>query len=256
MNDYEDKIRREQDWYEHPGFQKNQFLNSRLFYSRERAVFSAAFCKTQFAKCIRGVLKQNDLANPRMLIAPAGAGNDLPYLSPLSNRITGIDISPAAIRQIADPTIDKHVGDIKHMNMFANNQFDLIVMSAFFHHFVKFGFDEFLQEARRVLRPGGHFFSFEPSLLHPFCFAAWCGKKILGNITGCVEDESPFCPVRLTAAMKRCGFRDVTISAASYSHNRMPIPLARIIHAMTYPLLRAPLVKYFAWWCVFYGRKP
>jgi SAM-dependent methyltransferase len=256
MSNYDDKVQREQAWYKRSGFQQSHFLNSRLFFSPERAAFTTVPCKRRFARSIQEVLDRDHFPNPRILIAPTGAGNDLPYLLPLSNRITGIDISADAIKAIAADTMEKHVGDIKHMTMFEDGQFDLVIMSQFFHHFLSFGFEEFLQEGRRVLRPGGHFFAFEPSILHPFAFAACCGKKLFGNISGCVEDESPFLPRRLTQAMRRCGFRDVAVSAASYSHHRMPVPLARLVHSITFPLLRAPLLKHFAYYCVFYGRKP
>lgn len=255
MDSYEEKLRRECAWYEQTTSRAGHFLNSRLFYSPERTAYNTHVCKTQFVRRIREVLQRHGLENPRLLIAPTGAGYDLPYLLPLSNRVAGIDISPAAIAALAGKGIETYTGDIKHMTVFEDNRFDLVIMSQFFHHVVKFGFDDFLREAYRVLRPGGHWFSFEPSILHPFCFAAWCGKRVFGNITGCVEDESPFCPVRLASALKRCGYIDVEVTAASYSHNRMPIPLGRIIHALSTPLLRAPLLKHFAWCCVFYARK-
>ncbi len=255
MSKYQEKIQREKDFYQHREGETVHFLNSRVFYAPERTAFSVKFCKMQFAKQIREVLDRDRLVNPNLLIAPVGVGNDLPYLLPLSQRITGIDISEFAIETLSENSITKHVGDIKHMSMFEDGQFDVIVMSAFFHHFVKFGFDDFLKEARRVLRKGGYFFSFEPSILHPFAAVAWCAKNVFGNFTGCVKDESPFFPGRLTTAMRRCGFQDVRLSAASYSHQRMPIPFARIIHATTVPLLRAPLLRYFGWGCVFFGRK-
>jgi SAM-dependent methyltransferase len=260
MNSYDDKLKREKDWYDHTGdhsgFQKKHFLNSRLFYSPERVAYSTRFYKAQLAGRIREVLEQDHLSNPRLLIAPTGAGHELPYLLPLSQRIAGIDISSSALEAIPDSAIEKHLGDIKHMSMFEDGRFDVVIMSEFFHHFVKFGFDEFLLEARRVLRPGGHLFASEPSILHPFAAAAWCGKKLFGNVTGCVEDKSPFCPVRLTAAMRRCGFQGVSLWAASYSHHRMPIPLARIIHVVTRPLLKAPFFPHLAWDCIFHARKP
>ena len=252
---YEAKLRREKEWYRHDTVQKGHWLNSRLFYSPKRHAASANFCRMQFVRRIQEVLEQHHLTDPRMLIAPTGSGYDLPYLLPLSRRIVGIDISAVALESIRDNSIEKHVGDIKHMDMFQEGEFDIVVMSQFFHHFLDFGFDEFVLEARRVLQSGGHFFSFEPSILHPFAAAAWCGKRIFGNVSGCVEDESPFCPQRLANALTRCGFVDVGFSATSYSHLCMPVPLARIINTVTRPLLRAPLLKHFAYYCVFYGRK-
>ncbi len=252
---YEEKIEREKNWYREPVYQAGHFLNSRLFCSQERMLFSAGFCQNQLAQRIRQILVPKGLQNPRMLVAPTGAGYDLPYLKPLSNRIVGIDISSDALKQLPE-WIEKHVGDIKNMSMFPDGTFDVVVMSEFFHHFLKFGFDEFLREARRVLRPGGHLFAMEPSILHPVAAAAWCGKKLFGNITGCVEDESPFGPRRLLRAMHRCGFTHVTMWSGSYSHHRMPVPLARFIHFASFPFLGVPVLRHFGWNCVFYGNKP
>src|SRR5271157_517651 len=131
MDSYEEKVRRERNWYAQKGFKAAHFLNSRFFFSPERTAFSTSFCKTQFAMRIREVLERDHLPNPRMLIAPTGAGHDLPFLLPLSQRIAGIDISPAAIQALAGRTFEKHVGDIKHMTMFQDNEFDLVVMSHF-----------------------------------------------------------------------------------------------------------------------------
>jgi SAM-dependent methyltransferase len=253
MNDYDEKLRREKAWYS-GGFNKGHFLNSPLFFSDERTAFNTKFVKERFAESIRAALA--GCAKPRMLIAPTGGGYDLPYLLPLADKVVGVDIAEDALALIEAPALEKHVGDIKNMHMLASDSFDVVVMSEFFHHFLQMGFDDFLLEAKRVLRPGGHLFAFEPNILHPMCFAASIGKKLAGNITGAVEDESPFFPPRLTRAMRRCGFADVRLSAASYSHNRMPIFLARIIHAVTRPLLNAPVLKNFGWCCTFYGRKP
>jgi len=256
MTQYEEKLRREQAWHEHRGYRPGHILNSWPFFSPKRAALSARFERTQFAEQIQRRIEREGLTDPRILLAPLGTGLDLPYLMPLSKRMAGIDISPTALEAIAEPSLEKHLGDIRHMDMFEEGRFDLVIMSAFFHHFLKFGFTEFLAEARRVLRPGGHLFAIEPNLLHPFALAAWCGKKVFGNITGCVEDESPFYPGRLKSAMRRCGFQEVKLWAANYSHHRVPVPLARILCGMTPPLRHAPLIKYACGAVVFYGRKP
>ena len=146
------------------------------------------------------------------------------------------------------------MSDIKNMQMFADGTFG-IIMSQFYHHFQSFEFDEFVNEARSVLAPGGHF-AFEPNIMEPVCFAACTGKKFFGNVTGAVKDESPYFQPRLTASLKRCGFESVWLRAGSFSYNRMPIFLARIIHVVTRQFLRVPGVRLFGWYCTVHGRKP
>ena len=256
MGDYEEKLERERGWHRHDAVQEGHFLNSRLFYSSGRHAVTAHRSRMRFVGRIHQGMEEAGLKNPWVLVAPTGAGNDLPYLLPLSQRIAGIDISAAALEAIKETSIEKHVGDIKHMGMFEDGRFGVVIMSQFFHHFLDFGFDEFLIEARRILAPGGLFFSFEPSILHPLAAAAWCGKKLAGNFKGCVEDESPFSPGRLTKAMKRCGFADVAFSATSYAHHCTPAPIARMLDLVSRPLLNTPVLKHFGYYCVFSGRNP
>ena len=201
------------------------------------------------------MVKTGGLDHPRVLIVPVGAGDDIQYLPPYAGQICGIDIYQKAIDSIPDGLIEKHVGDMKHMAMFSDNSFDIVVVPLFFHHYVGFGFDDYLLEVYRVLKRGGHFISLEPSSLHPLSFLARGARKVFGNITGLVEDEVPFNPVLLSNAMKRCGYQEVMIYGASYSHNRTPIWLAKLNNVLTYPLLRCPGVKYLAWMCLFYGKK-
>lgn len=255
MTSYEDKIGRERKWFTQNTFQPRHFLNSRLFYSVERNAFNYTFPRRQLSRLIGDIVKSHALNDPRILIAPIGGGDDIPYVQPFSRRISGIDVSKEAVDRIADERIEKHVGDMKNMTMFPDRHFDVVVVSLFFHHYVEFGFDDFLLEVHRVLRPGGHFFSLEPSSLHPVTWVTRCLKEIAGNITGAVEDEAAFNPLRLSGAMRRCGFSGVKIYGATFSHNRLPIWIARVNNAATYPLLRLPIVKHFAWMCLFYGRR-
>jgi len=255
MDTYEDKLKRERQWYTQSAFQARHFLNSRLFYSPERNAFNYLFPKKRLSLFIEQTMEANDLNKPSVLIAPIGTGDDIQYIRHLSGRISGVDISQEAIDRIADDTLEIYVGDMKNMTMFSDNQFDIVLVPLFFHHFVKHGFDDFLKETYRVLKPDGHFFSLEPSSLHPVGWITWCLKKVVGNITGAVEDEMPFNPLMLSNAMKRCGFHDVQVLGASYSHNRVPIWIAKVNNVVTLPLLKCPFVKYFAWMCLFYGRK-
>jgi SAM-dependent methyltransferase len=254
MGNYNEKVNREKQWYTEHKFQPGHLLNSKLFYTQERSNFNYAFPKKQLAKIVSQIARTHKLVDPKMLIAPLGTGDDIKYFRYISKNIYGIDISEVAINRVMDEDVKKYVGDMKNMNMFSNAQFDIVLIPLFFHHFLKFGFDEFLREAYRVLKPGGFIFALEPSVLHPMSWITRTAKMIFGNITGQVEDEAPFIPSKLVTAMKRCGFQEVNVCGASFSHNRIPIWLAKINNVITYPLLKMPGVKYFAWMCIFYGR--
>ena len=255
MDGYEDKLDREKQWYTQATFQKEHILNSRLFYSYERVEFNHSFPKRRLSKRICQVIGCYSLMHPSILIAPLGTGDDVRYVSHLSDNISGIDIFPGAVDKVADKTVNAFVGDMKNMTMFSDEQFDIVMVPLFFHHFVKYGFDDFLREIYRVLKPGGHFFSLEPSSLHPLSMIAWVARKMFGNITGTVEDEIPFHPAKLSSAMGRCGFNDVQVLGASFTHSRVPIWLAKVSNVITLPLLAFPPAKYLAWLCIFYGRE-
>lgn len=254
MNKYSDKLEEEKQWYTQHAFQRNHFLNSKLFFSEERNRFNYLFPKRQLSNLVNEVIKAGNLDNPTMLIAPIGAGEDVQYFRNMTDKISGIDVSEEAINRIAGKDINKYVGDMQAMNMFPADFFDIVITPLFFHHY-KDSFLVFLKEIYRVLRPGGYFFSLEPSLFCPACWITIPMKRIFGNITGQVEGEGPFITFRLSSAMKRAGFCNVKVFGASFSHNRMPIWLARIINVITYPFLKIPFLKHFSWLCVFYGEK-
>ncbi|TVL98900.1 MAG: hypothetical protein CV087_20040 [Candidatus Brocadia sp. WS118] len=251
MKEYKDKLKSEQQWHTSTVNTKH-FLNSKWFFSYKRNDFNYIFPKQQLSKCIIRTIKSN---NPSVLIAPLGTGDDIKYIRPLAGDIHGIDISREAVEKISHGTINKHVGDISNMNMFADNQFDIVLVPLFFHHFVKYGFSNFLKEIYRVLKPGGHFFAIEPSSFYPLNSIIKCIKKATGNITGAVEDETSFSPFLLSNAMKHSGFVNVKVIGAGFVHNRTPIFIAKLINKITYPLLKLPFIKYFAWMCIFYGKK-
>lgn len=255
MDNFDDKLNREKEWYTKPVFRAKHFLNSRLFYSPERNAFNYVFPKKRLALCIGEIIKAKRLNKPSVLLAPIGTGNDIQYIRHLSGNIVGIDISQEAIDKIADHSIEKHFGDMKNMTMFPDNRFDIVVAPLFFHHYVRYGFDPFLAEAYRALKPNGFFFSLEPSSFHPIFWITWSVKKLVGNITGQVYDEMAFNPLMLANAMKRCGFHDVQVFGASFSHNRVPTWISYVNNVVTLPLLKLPFVKYFAWMCLFHGRK-
>lgn len=159
MDDYKKKIEREQQWYTQPTFQNKHFLNSKLLYSEARNMYNHNYVRRQLALFIKKTMDNNRYNQPKILIAPIGTGNDVQYIQNLSNDISGIDISAEAMARIENKNIKLFVGDIKKMHMFSDNIFDIVVVSLFFHHFLQFGFEPFIKETYRVLKPGGYFFT-------------------------------------------------------------------------------------------------
>ncbi|MFA6450915.1 MAG: class I SAM-dependent methyltransferase [bacterium] len=255
MNDYEDKLKRELEWHTGQGFRAKHFLNRSVFFSPERNAFNYVFPRKRLALMMDRAIAGAGMKAPAMLVAPLGTGEDMIYISHITPDISGIDISEDAVRAVSAPNLKKFTGDVKDMSMFPDESFDIVVASLFFHHFVNYGFEPYLNEMNRVLKPGGYLFSLEPSSLNPFVWAMRLAKMFFGNITGTVEDEAPFYPPRLAAAMGKCGFDGVRIEGAGFAHNRTPIFASKILNAATLPLLRSPVVKHFCWMCVFQGIK-
>ncbi len=255
--DYCEKIKKEKEWHTISKFNKKHFLNCFLFYSPERNDYNYIFPRKKFFNYIGKTIISEKIKNAKVLIAPIGI-EDIKYIKNMSCDtcdISGIDISQKAIDGIIDKDINKYCGDIKNMYMFDDNSFDLVISPLFFHHFTDFGFEDFLKEIHRVLKKDGYFFALEPSSFYPITWLSSFAKKIFGNITGAVDDERAFSPFQLITGLKSIGFYNIKVCGASFSHNRFPILLAKVNNILTYHFLNLPIVKYFAWMCVFSGKK-
>ncbi len=241
------KVERERRWYTEPAFRAGHPLNARLFYSPERNAFNYIEPRRRLAALLGPV--------DELLVAPIGRGADLPYLKAVASRITGIDIVPEAVAAIDDPDVDTRVGDMLDLP-YPDARFDAVAVSLFFHHYVRQGYGPYVDEIRRVLRPGGVLVALEPSAFHPTWWLSWTLRRIVGDITGAVEDERPIRPAQLVAAIRRAGLVDVRVEAASFPHPRTPVPVARAINRVAPPFTRVPVVKQLAWTFVVRARKP
>jgi SAM-dependent methyltransferase len=256
MDDYTDKLKRERAWHTESHKPKH-LLNARLFYSSKRQDYSYTFARQEMARFVQKTLEEYPppTSPPSLLIAPIGNGVDLQFVRHITDDITGVDVAQEALDKVPDKSIDLRECDMRQMDCFEDNTFDVVLVPLFFHHFNKMHGD-FVKELVRVLKPGGHFISLEPSILHPVSWVTRSLRKVVGNITAQVEDEAPFIPSLLLRAMADNGLEEVGLRAASFSHNRLPVPLARANNLVTRPLMGVPVVKQFAWLCLFYGRKP
>ena len=93
---------------------------------------------------------------------------------------------------------------------YPNNYFDVVICPQFLHHVHTLGFNPYLKEFYRVLRPGGILAIQEPSILYPIVWIMSVLRSIIGNVTNLVEDECPIFPNKLTKNLKQIGFQNMT----------------------------------------------
>lgn len=163
-SDYEAKKAREIDWHlhDHAENEKGGFVgwlvHHPLIFNRERNAFNYGFPKEQMAAVLRERLRHQK--GERLLIAPCGSGGDYKFLKNTSHSTYGIDLASVAVEQ-CPPEMEVKVGDILESG-YPDATFDAIASPLFFHHLLRVGFDPFLEEFYRILRPGGQLVILEP----------------------------------------------------------------------------------------------
>lgn len=192
----------------------------------------------------------------RALVAPCGDDADQDIFRGTAKEFHGIDISPDALAACKHrhPEIQTKETDCRATG-YPDGAFDLVGSILVFHHLHRIGFDGFLREFYRVLKPGGGLAILEPSSLSPFAALMTAGKAIFGNISGLVPDEAPLRPSRLSVAIEGAGFRVERFEGVSFTHNRVPVPIQRAAEVASAPFARTRLA-HVAWMCLWLCRKP
>lgn len=254
MTDYEDKKKQEREWWEKKTEKKTSFIKSILHHPRifsyARNSFNYIFPKKRMAEVVRNHLTGKV---DKLLIAPCGAGDDLNYLGDFAYQVYGIDLSPIAAKQCPS-RIRVKIGDILDSE-YPNETFDLIASPLFFHHLLKIGFEPFLKEFHRILKDGGGIVILEPSVLYPINSISRRIKRIFGNVYDEIEDEDPFHPRLMLNSLRRTGFTNIELHAATFSHCSFYIPFAKLVNRLTKSLLSNKVLRYFGWQVVYWAEK-
>lgn len=107
-------------------------------------------------------------AKPAMLDVGCGVGTFHPFLRGTVGRLSGIDVSPASIEQARAHNLDGDYRNFDGRNFpFDDGAFDLVTAICVLHHVAPAEWAHFMNEMRRVVRPGGLICVIEHNPLNP-----------------------------------------------------------------------------------------
>lgn len=143
-----------------------------------------------------------------------GTGSLTKKLITLSKNIYGCDISPKSIERASTlyPKINFSVQDIENLS-FEDNFFDVVIFSGVLHHFNNL--KTTLMEAKRILKPGGLLFSFDPHLHNPFFWIYRRKNSWFYSKEGVTDNEEPLTKNKMKDSISACGFTEISVCAIS-----------------------------------------
>jgi SAM-dependent methyltransferase len=194
----------------------------------------------------------------RVLSLGCGDGSIERRLAPHVAEIVGLDISPVAIEQARTSCAAAGLRNLSFVvskparrSLEDFGQFDVVAAFAFLHHLDDRMIGDMLLAARKALRPGGLFYSSDPSR-----------RRLVGLFTGLVRktydrhhspDERELDPEALAALAAQAGFSRVAIGYTDYFLGPLawlapgtPNWLAGRLEAIDRLVLSVPFVRRYA----------
>jgi SAM-dependent methyltransferase len=184
-------------------------------YAEEVALFTTPLFRRVHARAARQFLRATRAGRgQRVLSLGCGDGSIERLLAPHVGAVLGVDISPVAIEQARArstqfPNLSFATGE-----GWAQGPFDVVAAFAFLHHLDDAAIRATLRAARAALRPGGVFYSSDPSSRRLVgLFRSW--------VRGTYEhyhspDERELDPEMITGMAEEAGFRKVEIRYTDY----------------------------------------
>lgn len=158
------------------------------------------------------------VAGERLVDLGCGTGAFTRRLRKFGLHLTGMDISAASIARAsrsAGPHETYVVGDNRATGLPAGSV-DIISYSGVLHHFDTHPMRvEVLSEGRRLLRPGGRLFAYDPSATSPSMFLYRDPRSPLYSSKGKTQNEVLLDRHELAAELREAGFERIEIQGTS-----------------------------------------
>jgi SAM-dependent methyltransferase len=192
-----------------------------------------------------------------------GTGAFTRRLTRFDFELTGVDISPRCVERansIGGATYV--VGDICNCPLPAAS-YDLVVMSGVLHHLTTEAIRvQSLGEALRLLKPGGHFFSYDPNLTSPSMFLYRHPSSPLYSQAGKTDNEVLLSRREIMSSLTTAGFSQVRAHGLSgiayrFVEGRLARKLLPLYNRVYEPLIRwSPLEHVLGTFIVATAAKP
>jgi SAM-dependent methyltransferase len=180
----------------------------------------------------------------RCLDLGCGTGAFTRRLQPLGFFLTGLDISPRSINRAKSLGGAEYVvGDITACPL-PTSSYDVVVMSGVLHHI--FSTDvrvQSLREAWRMLKPGGHFFSYDPNAWSPSMFLYRDPRSPFYTQAGKTDNEILLSRHQIGGELAAADFKEIRVTGLSgikyrYVEGRLSRKLLPLYNLFYEPLIR------------------
>jgi len=170
----------------------------------------------------------------KMLEPGCGRGEFLKHFKELGLDVVGIDISPEAVEY--ENGLDVKLCDVESEKLpFIDDSFDVIYSKSFIEHL--YYPEKFLEEAYRVLKPGGILLTLAPDWESNY-------KIYFDDFT----HRTPFTKISLIDAYKMYGFKDVEV----FKFRQLPVvwkfPILNYFCALISPFIPVRTTNKFLRW--------
>ncbi len=180
-------------------------------------------------------------------------------------KINAIDISDVAIKY-AKSRFKKNAKFLARnieSSGFPSNEFDIIILSSVLHHFLDH--TKMLSEIKRILRPGGKLFGFDPNLSNPLIWLLRSEKSSFYSRKGITKNEKYLSQSDVIQILNRNGFKNIEtagLSGIKYTKNYFKKIFPFQIHnIIIYPynlidtLTRLTCEKKYGQWMIYTAEK-